>query len=147
MKKKKVRLGEIESNPDAEALIRSDKMRPYLDCMVASLGNDLEAYEVALKKVEALPLEKRYIWRIVQALDWGFADFDSAFVRLDMECLSADPDEHKKAAENFALKLRDRALQFCFFLEGVLGTEAMKVVMENALEAALGEDDENEEVN
>lgn len=58
-------------------------MRPYIEFMAAIYSSkDEKASQIAAEKIKALPLEKRYIWRIVQALDWGFADFDSETVRI-----------------------------------------------------------------
>ena len=150
VERKELRLGEIKSDPYGEALGKSDQMRPYIDSYAAYFAKDEEAFDVALSKIKALSLEERYIWRIVQALDWGFADFDSATVRLDREVLSrSDLKKMNKVLEEVQ---RTRTVQFCLFLQELFGSEHMKKVMESAIEQALVYDmavetDENEEVN
>jgi hypothetical protein len=61
---------------------------------MAIYRKDEKACSIARKKVEVLRLGKGYIWRIVQALDWGFANFDSANVQVDLGCLS-DADRQR----------------------------------------------------
>lgn len=135
VKREKVRLDEIRLDPYAEALARSDQMRPYIDFLTAFYSEDEKALEIAEKKVEALPLEKRYIWRIVQALDWGFADFDGVTLRLDMELLS-DADRKKTDTKLEELQ-RTRLMQLCLFLQELYGSENMKKLMDSAVEEAL----------
>ncbi len=150
VKYKQVRLNEIKVDPYAKALSRSDQMKPYIECYRAIYGKDETALEIAREKVGALPLEKRYIWRILEALNWGFSDFDDETVRLDLKCLS-DADRQKL---NTVLQevLSIRAAQLCLFLQVLVGTGTMKKLMEEAIEVALShgmsaEGDENEEVN
>ena len=150
VKFQKVRVDKIIIDPEAGALAKSDQMRPYIEFFVAFYSKDEKALEVALEKIEALPLEKRYIWRIVQALDWGFADFDSATVRVDKDCLS-DADLQKM---NTTLKevQSNRTVQLCLFLQELYGSEHMKKIMDSAVEQALAyglsaEGGENENVN
>ncbi len=58
VKDKKVRLNEIKVDPYANALSRSDQMKPYIECYRATYGKDETAFEIAREKVGALPLEK-----------------------------------------------------------------------------------------
>lgn len=144
----KMRLDKIKSDPDAEALSRSDQMRPYIEFMAAIYSKDEKASQIAAEKIKALPLEKRYIWRIVQALDWGFADFDSETVRIDMGLLSdADRKEMDTKLEEVQ---RTRVVQLCLFLQKLYGSENMKKLMEGAVEEALAygmSAEDNEELN
>ncbi len=109
-----------------------------------------KASQIAGEKIKALPLEKRYIWRIVQALDWGFADFDSETVRIDLDLLSdADRKEMDTKLEEVQ---RTRLVQLCLFLQKLYGSENMKKLMEGVVEEALAygmspEVDENGKVN
>ena len=55
-------------------------MAPYLRYAIA-LAKD-ESTQEAEREIAALPLEKRYVWRILFALGAAFADFDSEMVEL-----------------------------------------------------------------
>ena len=150
VERKELQLGEIKSDPYGEALSKSDQMRPYIELFAAYYSKDAKTFDIAHEKIAVLPLKERYIWRIVQALDWGFADFDSATVRLDREALSgSDRKEMNKVLEEVQ---RTRTVQFCLYLQELYGPEHMKKVMDSAIEQALVhsmavETDENEEVN
>jgi hypothetical protein len=39
----------------------------------------------ATAEIAALPLEKRYVWRVVSALQWAFADMDTLTVEVDRQ--------------------------------------------------------------
>ena len=77
-------------------------------------------------------LEKRYIWRILEALNWGFSDWDDQTVRLDLECLS-DADRQKLSA----VALPTRVVQLCLFLQVLFGQQDMKKLVEGAVEETL----------
>ena len=125
----------IKVDPYAKALSSSDQMRPYIELFTAIYSKDEKALEIAREKVDALPLEERYIWRILEALSWGFSDFDNETVRIDLECLSdADLQKLNGVTRNIQLT---RLTQLCLFLQELCGPETMKRLMENAVEAAL----------
>jgi hypothetical protein len=63
------------SGPGAEELASSAEMRPYIEFAMAVMKGADPTPE--LEAIRQLPLEKRYVWRIVSALRWGFADFDT----------------------------------------------------------------------
>lgn len=129
---KQVRLDELKVDADAEALFISDQMRPYIECYTAIYRKDQKAFEIAREKVGALPLEKRYIWRILEALNWGFFDWDDQTVRLDLECLS-DADRQKLSA----VALGTRVVQRCLFLQVLFGQQDMKKLVEVDVEETL----------
>jgi hypothetical protein len=87
-----------------------------------------------VEEITALPLEKRYIWRIASDLKWGFADFDSGYVPLDRDTLSAE--DLSKLVE----LLRFRPMQPCMFLKALLGSEEMERLMAEAIAVARGEE-------
>ena len=63
-------ISEIHSEAGAQDLVQSERMKPYLAFLKAQMaGQDTEPYLVALA---ALPLEERYVWRVVSALKWAF---------------------------------------------------------------------------
>jgi hypothetical protein len=60
----------IRGDDDADDLVRSEKMKPYLALLKAQIcGQDTAPFVEALA---ALPLEDRYVWRVTSALRWAF---------------------------------------------------------------------------
>jgi hypothetical protein len=99
---------EIHSEAGAQELVRSEKMKPYLALMKAQIaGQDTEPYLAALA---ALPLEERYVWRVISALKWAFCDLDTENAIADVHTLSEE--DLKKVVEPLSL----RAIQFCMFV-------------------------------
>jgi hypothetical protein len=73
-KNSRVPISEIHSEEGAQDLVRSEKMKPYLAFLKAQMsGQDTEPYLAALA---ALPLEERYVWRVISAMKWAFCDLD-----------------------------------------------------------------------
>src|ERR1039457_238436 len=63
-------ISEIHSEDGAQELVRSERMKPYLALLKAQIGGqDTEPFLTALA---ALPLEERYVWRVISALKWAF---------------------------------------------------------------------------
>jgi len=85
-----VKLKNLITTPLGEDLTRSEAMRPYMNRYRALLGKDSQALEAAEAVIKDLPLQQRYIWRVISALDWGLADFDSNTVKLDLPHISDD---------------------------------------------------------
>jgi hypothetical protein len=80
-----------------------------------------------LEALSALPLEKRYVWRVASALKWAFVDFDSLNVKADRETMSEE--DRTQLVE----LLRHRPLQFCIFLSTLLGQKNMELMMLSAI--------------
>jgi hypothetical protein len=119
---------DIKFEPGADELVRSEKMKPYLALLRAQMkGQDTQPYLAALA---ALPLEDRYVWRVISALKWGFCDFDSQSARADLRTLS-DRD-----LETVAEPLAIRAIQFCLFVQALVGQDGMEQIMQQALRYA-----------
>ena len=78
----------LQQEPGAQDLVRSEKMRPYLELLKADIGGqDTAPYLAALAE---LPLEERYVWRVISALKWAFCDLETENVLADLETLSKD---------------------------------------------------------
>ena len=119
---------DLESEEGAEDLVESAKMRPYMHVAEAMLtGKGLNR---AVAEVAELPLEDRYIWRVLSALKWAFADFDSVNVGVDRRTLT--PDDRERVDE----LLKHRPVQFCLFLRALIGADGMEQMMMNAISAA-----------
>src|SRR5258706_14686624 len=131
-KPKQVPISEIASEDGASELIGSPEMHPYMRLMMKGMVDET-TIQSELDEMAALPLEKRYIWRVASALKWGFADFDSVNVAVDRETVA--PDDLQKVAE----LLRLRPIQFCIFLKTLFGTENMERMMVAAIKAARQE--------
>src|ERR1039457_2271623 len=116
---RQVPIKDLVSEDGAHELATSENMQPYLRLLTAGLQNKDTTPQ--LEEIARLPLEKRYIWRIASALKWGFADFDSVYVPVDRETLSAG--DLAKVVD----LLRFRPLQLCIFLKALLGEQTMLV--------------------
>ena len=121
-------ISEIHSEDGAQELVRSEKMKPYLALMKAQIaGQDTEPYLAALA---ALPLEERYVWRVISALKWAFCDLDTENAIADVHTLSED--DLKKVLEPLSL----RAIQFCLFVNALIGEDATERIMQHAVRCA-----------
>ena len=118
----------LRSEDGAHELATSENMKPYLRLLKAGLQNKDTTPHV--EEIAALPLEKRYIWRIASALKWAFADFDNVYVPVDRETLSEE--DLNKVIE----LLRFRPMQLGMFLKALLGEEGMERMMAEAIAAA-----------
>ena len=123
-----VPISEIHSEDGARDLVRSERMKPYLAFLKAQIsGEDTEPYLAALA---ALPLEERYVWRVISALKWAFCDLDTENAIADLNTLSKE--DFKKVVEPLSL----RAIQFCLFVNALIGEEATERIMQHALRCA-----------
>ena len=129
---KSIPLRNLRSEDGAHELATSESMRSYLELVKAGLQNKSIASHI--EEIAALPLEKRYTWRIASALKWGFADFDNVYVSVDRETLSGE--QLDKVIE----LLRSRPIQFCLFLTALVGPEEMERMMSEAIAVAKQED-------
>jgi hypothetical protein len=77
----------------------------------------------AIEEITALPLEKRYTWRVASALKWALADFENLNVVADRRTLSQED------LDKLVDLLRVRPLQFCLFLAALFGEEQMERLM------------------
>ena len=99
-------------------------MRPYLGLLKADIGGqDTAPYLAALAE---LPLEERYVWRVISALK-AFCDLEPENILADLETLSED--DLKLVAESIAV----RAIQFSLFAKALLGQEAAEQIMLQAI--------------
>ena len=121
-------ISEIHSEDGAQELVRSERMKPYLALMKAQIGGqDTEPYLAALA---ALPLEERYVWRVMSALKWAFCDLDTENAIADLHTLSEG--DLKKVLEPLSL----RAIQFCLFVNALIGEDATERIMQHAVRCA-----------
>jgi hypothetical protein len=61
-------------------------MGPYVKLALAVMGH--KDVHRAVEEITALPLEKRYTWRVASALKWAFADFENLNVVADRRTLN-----------------------------------------------------------
>ena len=119
---------EVKSENGAQDLVRSERMKPYLALLKAQIGGqDTEPFLTALA---ALPLEERYVWRVISALKWAFCDLETENAIADFRTLSAE--DRVKVAEPLTL----RATQFCLFVNALIGEDAMERIMQHAVKCA-----------
>jgi hypothetical protein len=119
---------EVKSENGAQDLVRSERMKPYLALLKAQIGGqDTEPFLTALA---ALPLEERYVWRVISALKWAFCDLETENAIADFRTLSAE--DRVKVAEPLTL----RATQFCLFVNALIGEDATERIMQHAVRCA-----------
>ena len=124
----RVPVSEIHSEDGAQELVRSEKMKPYLALLKAKIsGQDTEPHLAALA---ALPLEERYVWRVISALKWAFCDLDTENAIADVRTLSEE--DLKKVVEPLSF----RAIQFCLFVNALVGEDATERIMQHAVKCA-----------
>src|SRR6266852_5936367 len=85
-KVKSIPIKDLIIEDGAHELATSPEMQPYLRLIKAGLQD--RDTSLHLEEITALPLEKRYVWRVVSALKWAFADLDTVSVAVDRETLS-----------------------------------------------------------
>ena len=121
-------INEINSENGAQDLVLSERMKPYLALLKAQIGGqDTEPFLTALA---ALPLEERYVWRVISALKWAFCDLETENAIADFRTLSAE--DRVKVAEPLTL----RATQFCLFVNALIGEDATERIMQHAVKCA-----------
>jgi len=130
-KPKGIPIKDLVSEDGAHELATSESMQPYLRLIKAGLQNKDTTPHVG--EITALPLEKRYSWRVASALKWGFADFDNVYIAVDRGTLSEE--DLGRVVE----LLRSRPIQFCLFLTALVGPEEMERMMAEAIALAKQE--------
>ena len=127
-KYKVVEASSLKMEDGAKELLSAPEMQPYSRYIEAAMfGGDVDA---SVQEIAALPLEKRYVWRVASALKWGFADFEDWNVVVDRKTLQ--PEDFDKLLK----LLRFRPIQLCMFLKALVGTEEMERAMNNAIAVA-----------
>jgi hypothetical protein len=123
---KQIPMRDLKVDPTAEDLLESAAMRPYMDLALAVMGHKYP--RPAVEKIAALPLEKRYTWRVASALKWAFADFENLNVVADRRTLSQED------LDTLVDLLRVRPIQFCMFLAALFGEERMEKLIASSVE-------------
>jgi hypothetical protein len=125
---KKMPLRDLKMEPEAEELLDSAAMKPYLNLAIAMMGDRDPG--PAIEELAALPLEKRYSWRVASALKWAFADLETLNAQAYRQTLS--PEDRLRLLE----LLKNRPLQFYLFLSALFGEKQMVVLMVSAIKDA-----------
>jgi len=124
-KPEEIPINDLHQEDGAHELATSPEMQPYLRLIKAGMQD--RDTNPKLEEIAALPLEKRYVWRVASALKWAFADLETVSVNVDRETLSKE--DLKKLID----LLRLRPIQFCMFLKALVGTEGMERLMAEAI--------------
>ena len=121
-------ISEIHTEAGSQELVSSERMKPYLAFLKAQMsGQDTDPYLAALA---TLPLKERYVWRVISALKWAFCDLDTESAIADLHTLSEE--DLKKVVEPLTL----RAIQFCLFVNALIGEDATERIVQHALQCA-----------
>jgi len=122
---KMIPITELRTEPGSQELVQSESMKPYMEVLKAQLGG--KDTSQALAALAALPLEQRYVWRVISALKWGLCDLETENVAFDIATLSEQ--DLKSVAEPLAL----RAMQFSLFVKAFVGETEGRNIMLRAL--------------
>ena len=122
---KMIPIGDLRTEAGSEELVRSESMKPYMELLMAEMGG--RDTSPVLAALAALPLEQRYVWRVVSALKWGLCDLETENVAADIATLSEQ--DIRSVAESLAL----RAMQFSLFVKALVGEAAAREIMLRAL--------------
>ena len=125
---KRVPLKDLHIEPEAESLLESAAMEPYMNLALAVMGG--KDAGPAIEKLAELPLEERYVWRVASALKWAFADLETLNIEADRKTIS--PADQTRLVE----LLQHRPLQFCLFLSALFGQKKMELLMISAIRNA-----------
>ena len=125
---KRIPLKDLNVEPEAEALLESAAMEPYMNLAIAVMGG--KDTRPAIEKLAELPLEERYVWRVASALKWAFADLETLNIEADRKTIS--PGDQTRLEE----LLKHRPLQFCMFLSALFGEKQMEMLMISAIKSA-----------
>jgi hypothetical protein len=118
-------ISEIHTEAGAQELVSSERMKPYLALIKAQMrGQDTEPY---LSALASLPLEERYVWRVISALKWAFCDLDTESAIADLHTLSEE--DLKQVVKPLSL----RTIQLCMFVNSLVGEDAMERIVQHAL--------------
>src|ERR1700735_671139 len=110
-KPKAIPIKDLISEDGAHELATSPDMQPYLRLIKAGMQDrDTTSH---MEEIAAIPLEKRYVWRVASALKWAFADLETVSVNVDRETLS------QKDLGKVVELLRLGPMQLCIFLKAL----------------------------
>ncbi len=123
---KQIPIRDLKIDPAAEDLLDSAAMEPYMNLAIAVMGH--KDVGPAVAAITALPLEKRYTWRVASALKWAFVDFENLNVVADRRTLSQED------LDKLVDLLRVRPLQFCLFFSALFGEERMEKLIAASVE-------------
>ena len=78
-------VNELRVKPGSVDLVNSESMKPYMDILMSVMaGKDSK------RALAALPLEQRYVWRVISALKRGLCDLETENVATDIATLSEE---------------------------------------------------------
>lgn len=100
----------------------------YEDWITVGLGSDSEEI---LERLSKVPLEDRYVWRVLAGLEFAFDDFNPSFLEADVHSLGS-LEQGQRVFDH----LRRRPLQFCQLMAAILGPDLMAKVISEAIEQA-----------
>jgi hypothetical protein len=115
----------LRAESGSEELVNSESMKPYMELLMAKMGG--RDTSRALAALAALPLEQRYVWRVISALKWGLCDLETENVAADIATLSEQ--DLKSVAEPLAL----RAMHFSLFVKALVGDTQGREIMLQAI--------------
>src|SRR5258708_619901 len=119
--KKNIPVSQLKPDPEGAGMLDAPQMQIYDRIITAVMhGQDPAA---SIRELTAVPVEERYISRVIAALGFAFGDFDSACVRMDLDTLLT------AEIERLTGLLAGRSTQFCILMREFFGSEQMKAMI------------------
>jgi hypothetical protein len=122
---KQLPIRDLKANPEVEDQLDSPAREPYMNLALAVMGH--KNVGPAIERITALPLEKRYTWRVASALKWAFTDFENLNVVADRLTL------RQVDRDTLTDLLRVSPLQFCLLLAALFGEEQMEKLISSSV--------------
>lgn len=123
-------LSNLKPNPEGASLPDTPQMEIYDRIIKAAMQGYSPEFSAALRSLDALPFEQRYVWRVISALGVAFGDFDSACIRLDLDSLPG------AQVDRMTEEMETRAVQFCILMREFFGEQWMRNIMAAAIDRA-----------
>jgi len=117
---KSIPINALRAEPSSAELVNSENMKPYMNLLIAEMGG--RDTEPALEALAAVPLEQRYVWRVMSALKWGLCDLESTLGSFTTASHDSWKATHAISLNGykFSFRLPIVSLQHCYFAVYVL---------------------------
>jgi hypothetical protein len=123
-------LSTIHPDPEGAGLLNAPEMKIYDRIIMWVMQDRASEVAAALRELEGVPVEQRYVSRVIGALAFAFGDFDSTCIKFDLLTL---PSKDRDSMDEI---LEVRAAQFCLLAREFFGVERMKTILLRVIDHA-----------
>jgi hypothetical protein len=129
--KKNIPVSSLVPDPEGAGMLEAPGMQVYDRIIMAAMeSSDFPdaRLSTALRELSAVPVQDRYVSRVVAALGFAFGDFDSACIKLDLDTLPFSETDRLEGL------MEQRSIQFWILMRTFFGSERAKALISAALE-------------